>query len=83
MQLIFKLLTKADERMRVVILLLASTGMRIGAIPNLKLKHLSKVENYNLYQITVYENTKDEYYSFCSPECTTAIDSYSIQRKML
>lgn len=69
------LLTKADERMRVVILLLASTGMRIGAIPDLKLKHLTNIEEFNLYQITVYENTKDEYYCFCSPECANAIDS--------
>jgi integrase len=76
-----RLLTKADERMRVVILLLASTGMRIGAIPGLKLKHLTKVGDYNLYQITVYENTKDEYYCFCSPECATAIDSYITYRK--
>ena len=30
-----KMLEIADERMRAVILLLASTGMRIGAIPSL------------------------------------------------
>ncbi len=76
-----RLLTKADERMRVIILLLASTGMRIGAIPGLNLKHLTKVEDYNLYQITVYENTKDEYYCFCSPECANAIDSYIAYRE--
>ena len=76
-----RLLTRADERIRVVILLLASTGMRIGAIPSLKLKHLTKVEDYNLYQITVYENTKDEYYCFCSPECAIAIDSYIAYRE--
>ena len=40
-----RLLTKADERMRVIILLLSSTGMRIGAIPSLKLNHLTKCEN--------------------------------------
>ena len=59
-----QLLPKADEKMGVVILLLASTGMRIGAIPDLKLKHLTKIEQFSLYQITVYENTKDEYYCF-------------------
>ena len=32
--------------------------MRIGAIPDLKLKHLSG------NKITVYENTKEEYYTF-------------------
>ena len=36
-----QLLVKADERTRVVVLLLASTGMRIGAIPGLKLEHLT------------------------------------------
>ena len=76
-----QILTKVDERMRVVFLLLASTGMRIGAIPGLKLKHLTKIEDYNLYQITVYENTKEEYYCFCSPECAIAIDSYIAYRE--
>ena len=71
-----QLLEKADERSRVLVLLLASTGMRIGAIPDLKLKHLTRIEEYNIYQITVYENTKEEYYCFCSPECASAIDSY-------
>jgi integrase len=71
-----QLLIKADERMRVVILLLASSGMRIGAIPDLKLRQLKKVENYSVYQIVVYENSNDEYYCFCSPECAAAIDSY-------
>src|SRR3954453_10847126 len=76
-----QLLAKADERTKVVILLLASTGMRIGAVPDLKLKHLTKVNNYNLYQITVYQNTKDEYYCFSSPECATAVDSYIAYRE--
>jgi integrase len=76
-----QLLTKADERMRVVILLLASSGMRIGAIPDLKLRQLKKVENYHLYQIVVYENSNDEYYCFCSPECAEAIRSYLAYRE--
>jgi integrase len=76
-----QLLVKADERTRVVILLLASTGIRIGAVPGLKLKHLTKVEDYGLYEMTIYENTKDEYYCFCSPECASAIDSYIAYRE--
>jgi integrase len=76
------LLTKADERMRVVILLLASTGMRIGAIPDLKVKHLIRIDQFNLYQITVYENTNEEYYCFCSPECAISIDSYIGYREL-
>ena len=61
------LVDAADIRMNVILLLMASTGMRIGAIPDLKLKHLSG------NKITVYENTKEEYYTFCTPECSTII----------
>jgi integrase len=49
---ISKLLEIADERLRVVILLLGSSGVRIGAIPSLKLGNLE--DN----KLTVYENAK-------------------------
>jgi integrase len=62
--------------MKVVILLLASTGMRIGAIPTLKIRNLKKIEEYGLYQITVYEKAKEQYTTFCTPECTKSVDSY-------
>jgi len=71
---ISKMLEIADERMRVVILLLASTGMRIGAIPSLRISNLD--EN----KITVYENAKEEYFTFITPECKNAIDSYKDMR---
>jgi hypothetical protein len=29
----------------------------------------------------VYENTKAEYYCFCSPQCASAIDSYIVYRE--
>jgi integrase len=67
---ISKMLEIADERMRVVILLLACTGMRIGAIPPLKIRNVDDVK------ITVYENDKEEYLTFITPECKNAIDSY-------
>jgi len=69
-QEISKMLEIADSRLRVVILLLASSGMRIGAISLLKLKH---VQNY---QIIAYEKTKEEYFTFMTPECKKAIDDY-------
>lgn len=75
-QEIAALLDRSNERMKVVILLLASTGMRIGAIPTLKIRNLKKVEEYSLYQITVYEKAKEQYTTFCTPECTKSIDSY-------
>lgn len=72
---ISKLLEIADERMRVVILLLASTGIRIGALPELRLRNLEKI-NIQYYKITVYENYNQEYMTFCTPECSKAINDY-------
>ena len=69
---ILKLLQVADERLKTVILLLSSTGMRIGAIPGLRLRNLEKiemVENPAIYKITVYENDKEEHFTYCTPEC--------------
>jgi len=76
---ISKLLEIADEKMRVVILLLASTGIRIGGIPSLMLRNLEEIEDS--YKVTVYENTNEEYITFTTPECKKAIDSYLGMRK--
>ena len=72
-----------DIRSKVTILLLTSTGMRIGALSELKIRHLKKMsEPYsNIYRITIYENTNEEYYTFCTPECTKTIDEYFAYRK--
>jgi integrase len=50
---ISKLLELTAERIRVIILLLASTGMRVGSIPNLSLRNLDDKK------ITIYENAKE------------------------
>ena len=74
---ISRLLDVADERLRAVILLLASTGMRVGAISSLRLRNLEKVESeYDIYKTTVYEGFNEEYITFCTPECSKAIDDY-------
>ena len=76
-----KRLTKfsdCDPRSKVVIHLLCSTGMRIGAIPLLQIGHLTKTEFQNsiLYKVQVYAGTRDKYYTFCTPECYNAIQEY-------
>jgi integrase len=73
---IHHLLEFCDERAKALVLLLASTGIRIGAIPDLQLKHLKKIPEYNLYQITIYEGTKEEHLTFTTPEAASAIDVY-------
>ena len=74
--------TANDIRSKIIILLMSSSGVRHGALPFLKIKNLSKIEKYNLYQITVYQNSrKYNYKTFCTPECANLIDSYLNYRK--
>lgn len=78
------LLDIADDRFRTVILLLASTGMRIGAIPDLRLRNIEKNSIDSLitiHKITVYEGFKEEYTTFTTPECSLAIDNYLKMRE--
>jgi integrase len=65
-----KMLEIADERMRAVILILSCSGIRVGALPSIKMGNL---ENNGL---TVYESFREEYLTFITPECKKAIDNY-------
>jgi integrase len=79
---IARILLNCDERTRVIVLLLASTGMRIGAVSDIRLSDLTEIPDYNLYKIMVYSNSPpDRYYTFCSPECKQAIDNYLDYRR--
>jgi integrase len=78
---IAKMLEKADQRGRVTILLMSSAGIRVGALPSLEIRNLEKIEEYQLYKITVYEGEDEEYVTFCTPECAKEIDSYLEYRK--
>lgn len=83
---IASLLSVCDERGKAAVLMMASTGMRVGALPEIKLKHLKRwqidSQDTYVYQITVYTNSpKYKYVTFCSPECAKAIDSYLELRK--
>jgi integrase len=67
---ILKMLEIADERMRAVILILGSSGIRVGALPSLKLRNLID------HKLTIYENFSEEYLTFITPECKKAVDVY-------
>jgi integrase len=73
----------ADIRDKALVLLLASTGMRLGAIPPLQIKDLSaiEIEGFSLYQIEVYKRYKESYITYCTPEARQAIDSYLEYRR--
>ncbi|MGA8564673.1 MAG: site-specific integrase, partial [Nitrososphaeraceae archaeon] len=70
------LLNNSDLKLKVIILLMASAGLRLGTLPTLLVKHLEKIDS--VYKINVYKGLKGKgkYYTFCTPECVTAIDSY-------
>ena len=72
-EVIKKLIDAADIRVKIILLLMASTGMRV-AISNIQLKHLEEIEG--LYKVTVYEKSKEEYFTFCTPECYSYIKQY-------
>ncbi len=73
---ISKMLEVCDERVRALILLLASTGVRIRAIIGLKLEDLVTIPDYDLYQVTVYSDAKQRYSTFTTPEGAKAINVY-------
>jgi integrase len=71
-----------DIRVKIVISLLSSSGLRHGAVNILKLRDLDKLDKYNICKITAYRKSrKFKYDTFCTPECTTLIDSYLEYRK--
>jgi hypothetical protein len=71
-----------DIRVKIVISLLSSSGLRHGALNIIKLRDLEKIEKYNIYKITAYRKSKKyKYYTYCTPECTNLIDTYLEYRK--
>lgn len=68
------LLDISNERTKAVILLLASSGMRIGGVSFLTRADLE--DKGDIYKITVYSNSRQEYFTYCSPECKKALDTY-------
>lgn len=65
----------ADIRTKVIVLLLASSGIRLGAVAELN-KTPTKNARLQHIQITIYHNTREEYFTYCIPECASAIDDY-------
>lgn len=60
---------------------ISSTGIRPGAVsdPVLRMKHLDKMKNGS-YSITVYDESKEGYWAFLTPEAANTLDRYFEQR---
>ena len=70
------LLEYANLRDKCIILLMSSAGLRRGALPILKVQDLTILPRYNLYKIRVYAMDNEEYFTYCTPECTRLMDQY-------
>ena len=77
-----KMYDRSTERDKVIVLLMASVGIRIGALPTITIGDLTKVyppgyaEDAYIYKIAIYPEESEEYYSFWTFETTNAIDRY-------
>ena len=79
---ILTLIQRTSQRNRAIILLMASGGLRVGAVPLLRNKDLEPIDKYSIYKVNVYARSrKSKYFTFCSPECRKEIDAYLEWRK--
>ncbi|MGH9985376.1 MAG: hypothetical protein ACRD8W_15655 [Nitrososphaeraceae archaeon] len=81
-----QIINTCNVRQKIVILLMASTGMRVGALHTLKIRDLKRIElpstpQQHLYKIIVHDLEPEEYYTFCTIECAMAIDEYLAYRE--
>ena len=77
-----QLLDFANLRLKCIILLMCSGGLRRGAIPRLRMRDLEKIEQYSLYKVSVYKRETEAYTTFVTPECTKHLDQYFEWRKV-
>jgi hypothetical protein len=73
----------APLRDKCIILLMASAGLRRGALSYLRIRDLQKIDKYNLYKINVYKKEQEGYTTFCTPECAKYIYQYLDWRKRI
>jgi hypothetical protein len=75
------LLSVADPRDRCIILLMASSGIRVGAIETLKVKSVKRLDG-EVGIVTVYPESKDSVYAtLVTPEFLASLDEYLKYRK--
>lgn len=76
-------------RSKAILLVFASTSVRVGAIPMLKVRDVtdwtlpdgSPANQCGCKKIVIYAGSKEEYTSFLTPEASNAIDEYLKKRR--
>jgi len=69
-----------SRKHKAIVLFLSASGIRIGAIPELRLQHLRDMP-LECKALTVYPESKDEYITFLTPETCEALDDYLEERR--
>jgi len=68
-------------RNKAIIHFMASTGCRLGAFDELNCSHLKDMgDNYK--SVLIYADSTSEYWSFLTPEASTALEDYFEQRRI-
>lgn len=83
-----KIIEYPDRRIKVLVLIMVSSGIRIGAWENLKLKHITPLyspKNDKVViaaKLAVYEGRPKPYFTFVTPEAYQAVQDYVDFRKL-
>jgi hypothetical protein len=75
-----KLIEYPDSRIKPIVLLSVSTGIRVGAWEYMKWKHIIPIKNENgailAAKLVVYPNEPEEYFTFMTPEAYNAVKEW-------
>jgi hypothetical protein len=72
------IVARASLRNKAIVLLMSSAGLRVGAIPLLRIKDIEPVDKYNLYKINIYSRSKKSANIFHSVPQNVELQSISI-----
>jgi len=73
-----------DRRTKLIVSLMVSSGIRLGAWNDLKFKHVQPVERSGKVvaaKLTVYAGSDEQYQTFVTPECYTALKEWENFRR--
>jgi hypothetical protein len=75
-----KLIVYPDRRIKPIVLLSVSTGIRVGAWDYMKWKHITLIKNENgtilAAKLVVYPGEPEEYFTFMTPEAYSAVKEW-------
>ena len=76
-----KLMEYADRRMKMLVTVMYSSGIRVGAWTGLQLKHVIPVHDSGVAKLIVYDGENEQYYTYITPEAHAAIKEWMAYRE--